>query len=288
MNSKKLNEYISTIDNALGLYADKTACRQNKLISAAKYSLEAGGKRIRPMLLLEFTDILGGDKQAAMPIACALEMMHTFSLIHDDLPCMDNDDMRRGKPSCHKAYGESTALLAGDFLSVAPYQLISESSFDSKIKMELVRLFAVNCCGMIDGQQIDTDSNGVIKESAALINMYSLKTACLLKIACCGGCICAGADEEKIRLAEEYALMLGLAFQIQDDILDVTGDADVLGKPIGSDAENRKSTYVSMFGLDAAYTEAKRLTDNALEIIDKFDNNEFLKYITNILLDRKK
>ena len=232
----------------------------------------------------------GGDIEKALPIACAMEMIHTFSLIHDDLPCMDNDDLRRGKPSCHKAFDEATALLAGDALEIYPIELIAGSELEPEKIVKIISKIThqVGVFGMIGGQQIDTENEGKPYTSQALLEMYSLKTSALLKAACCSGCIAAGADEDTVQNAAMYAEKLGLAFQIVDDILDVTGDENVFGKPIGSDAESGKTTYVTLYGLEKAHEKAEELTNEALEILSNWENSDFIKELTKKLLNRNK
>ncbi|MBP1549591.1 MAG: polyprenyl synthetase family protein [Oscillospiraceae bacterium] len=252
------------------------------------YSLMAGGKRIRPVLTLEFCRVCGGDVNSALSAACALEMIHTFSLIHDDLPCMDDDDMRRGKPSCHKVYGEAMALLAGDALLNYAYEVIADDkNVSSEIKIKLISELSksVGVAGMIGGQVIDTTYSGGFNDES-LLDMYSMKTGALLKIGCKMGCVAAQADAHKIKCAESYAEKLGLAFQIIDDILDISGDEKLLGKPIGSDAECGKVTYASLNGIEKSRAFARKLTDEALEILDEFENNELLKELTRYLLNR--
>lgn len=261
-------------------------CKKS-IVEAMWYSLSAGGKRIRPALMLEFCRICGGNVKEVLPSACALEMIHTFSLIHDDLPCMDDDDLRRGKPSCHKAYGEAEALLAGDALLNLAYEIISGSGLSAETKIavisELSRDVGIN--GMIGGQVIDTSYDGEMTGDL-LLEMYVMKTGALLKAACKIGCIAANADEAKLKAAEIYAEKLGLAFQIKDDILDVSGDEKLLGKPIGSDKESGKITYVSLYGLEESMKTAEKLTKEALSELDKFGDNKFLKELTMFLLIR--
>lgn len=260
----------------------------NEIADAMWYSLMACGKRIRPILTLEFCRVCGGDVNNALSAACALEMIHTFSLIHDDLPCMDDDDMRRGKPSCHKAYGEAMALLAGDALLNYAYQLIADDesiSFETRIKLISDLSKSVGVVGMIGGQVIDTTYSGGFNDET-LLDMYSMKTGALLKTACKMGCIAAKADAHKIKSAESFAEKLGLAFQIIDDILDISGDEKLLGKPIGSDAESGKVTYASLNGIEKSREFARRLTEEALEMLDEFENNELLKELTRYLLNR--
>lgn len=267
--------------------AAKNSYCKKSIVEAMWYSLSAGGKRIRPALMLEFCRVCGGDVKKTMPLACALEMIHTFSLIHDDLPCMDDDDLRRGKPSCHKAYGEAEALLAGDGLLNLAYEIISGSGLPAETKIAVISELSpyVGINGMIGGQVIDTCYD---KEMTAdlLLEMYSMKTSALLKAACKIGCIAANAEVEKLKAAENYAEKLGLAFQIRDDILDVSGDEKLLGKPIGSDKESGKTTYVTLFGLEKSRKTAEKLTEEALSELDRFGDNGFLKELTMFLLVR--
>lgn len=286
----QFKELSELIQKQLSEFKNKFPCKYNlnELTEAMWYSLMAGGKRIRPVLVLEFCRVCGGAVENALSAACALEMIHTFSLIHDDLPCMDNDDMRRGKPSCHKAYGEAAALLAGDALLNYAYAVIADDenlSYEKRIKLISDLSASVGINGMIGGQVIDTNYKGIFDEQT-LLDMYSMKTGALLKTACRMGCIAADADCEKIKCAEKYAEKLGLAFQIIDDILDITGDEKLFGKPIGSDASSQKITYASLNGIEKSREYAKKLTDEALEILDKFDNSSFLKELTNYLLNR--
>ena len=287
---KTLNEYISFTESTLKKFSYKNKLGlQSSVADAMNYSLEAGGKRIRPVLVLAFCHMCGGDYRKAAAPAAAIEMIHTFSLIHDDLPCMDNDDFRRGKPSCHKKFGEACAVLAGDALAIRPFQVIAESELNDSMKIKLIAELACSSGaeGMIGGQIIDMEN-----EQRSTVNgenlrmMYALKTGRLIKTSCVMGCIAAEASDEQVKNAEEYAHCLGLAFQIIDDILDVTGDEAALGKPIGSDAEENKTTFVTLYGIENAREEAVKLTDKAMKILGRFDNNEFLIELTKYLLDR--
>ena len=287
---KTLNEYISFTESTLKKFSYKNKLGlQSSVADAMNYSLEAGGKRIRPVLVLAFCHMCGGDYRKAAAPAAAIEMIHTFSLIHDDLPCMDNDDFRRGKPSCHKKFGEACAVLAGDALAIRPFQVIAESELNDSMKIKLIAELACSSGaeGMIGGQIIDMEN-----EQRSTFNgenlrmMYALKTGRLIKTSCVMGCIAAEASDEQVKNAEEYAHCLGLAFQIIDDILDVTGDEAALGKPIGSDAEENKTTFVTLYGIENAREEAVKLTDKAMKILGRFDNNEFLIELTKYLLDR--
>jgi len=280
--NNKLNEYMS-IDDELP---------QENVIKAMEHSLSAGGKRIRPVLVMEFYKMCGG-KGDVLPIACAVEMIHTFSLIHDDLPCMDNDDFRRGKPSCHKAFGEAIALLAGDALATMPYQVITDEaikgniSYESAAKVvnELATMVGID--GMIGGQVIDLENEGKQMTEGILVNLNSLKTGALISASCVIGCLLAGADKKKIDYARQYAASIGQAFQIIDDILDVTSSFEKLGKPINSDESNNKTTYVTLFGLEKSKEIAMRLTEHALKMLGNFENTAFLVDLTKMLLDRE-
>ena len=256
------------------------------LYDAAAYSLEAGGKRIRPVLAFEMCRVCGGDPSDAVPAAIAIEMIHTFSLIHDDLPCMDNDDMRRGRPSCHKAHGEAVALLAGDVLTAYAGKIICDSSLSADKKAAMIQVLYDRTIGMIEGQTIDIDGN--FDTLDGLISMYEMKTSELLTAACVMGCIAAGADKKKISAATAYAHELGLAFQIVDDILDVTSTSEELGKPVGSDEEQNKTTSVTLLGLEKAKELAEKYTHGAENALAEFDDTEFLKKLTDLLLSRKK
>ena len=287
-----LSDYAEMTERALDRYLPPTECLQKNVILAARHSLTAGGKRIRPALVMEFCRVCGGEPESALPVACAIEMMHTFSLIHDDLPCMDNDDMRRGKPSCHKAYGEATALLAGDALAIMPSQIIAQAAVERKISTEAaVKIIALlneraGIMGMIGGQVIDTENEGKKLPENILLEMYRMKTGALLEFCCRAGCIAAGAGADKQLAAGTYALKMGLAFQIIDDILDVTADEKLLGKPVGSDSASGKYTYVTCVGIEKARQEAQRLTNEAIEQLGELEGNEFLVGLTKMLLDR--
>ncbi len=289
----KFEEYLKKVEKGMYDIFPSEILPQGDVIKAVKYSLSAGGKRIRPVLTLAFCEMCGGDPDNALDVARALEYMHTYSLIHDDLPCMDNDDMRRGKPSCHKAFGEATALLAGDALAILPFEAISHSrtiSSDAAVKC-IGRL--ARCCGMlgmIGGQQIDTcPENGIVPDGL-ITSVYRMKTSELIDAACVCGVFCAESANESVYVqrAAEYAENLGIAFQIIDDILDVTSTDEVLGKPVGSDEEQNKNTYVRAYGIEAAEKAAEEYTEKALASLDTFENNGFVKELTGSLLKRKK
>ncbi|WP_028516412.1 polyprenyl synthetase family protein [Ruminococcus flavefaciens] len=290
---EKLSEYISFTEENLRKYNthSETMSAQKNLIDAMNYSLEAGGKRIRPVLVYSFCNALGGDYRKAAAPAAAIEMIHTFSLIHDDLPAMDNDDFRRGKPSCHKAFGEAMAILAGDALSVQPFEIIAnDSSLTAEQKVKIISCLAkaVGREGMIGGQVIDMENEERTDvDEANLRNMYRHKTGQLIAVSCIMGCICAGADEAKIQAAADYGFKLGLAFQIIDDILDVTSTTEELGKPVGSDAEENKTTFVTLYGVEKAQEIANSITEDALGCLEVFGKDAFLTELTEMLLKRK-
>ncbi len=266
--------------------------RQAQVVEAMRYSLEAGGKRIRPVLVLEFCRICGGTEEQAMAAACALEMIHTFSLIHDDLPEMDNDDYRRGKPSCHKAFGHAVALQVGDaLLTEAFHVVVSDPVLEPEMKVALMQILteATGAAGMVGGQIMDMSyekrRDVTLEEQEA---MCAAKTGALIRAACRLGCTSAFASKEQIALADQYGAKLGLAFQIVDDILDVTSTSEVLGKPVGSDAEEGKTTFVTLLGMEAAKARAAALTEEAEQLLTQFPEHEFLMALTQELLRREK
>ena len=295
--NNKFNEYVRIINKAADEYmsAAKFGGRESsgldEMLKAMAYSLKNGGKRIRPMLTLEFCRVCGGNPEAAIPFALGVEMIHTYSLIHDDLPCMDDDDMRRGQPSSHKVFGEANALLAGDGLLTLAFETVLSApgvSGDAKARAGLELSKAAGCSGMIAGQVMDLANEGKAVGLDDIRNTDRLKTGELIRVAALLGCIAAGADEEKIKAAEKYCNNIGLAFQIVDDILDVTSDAETLGKPIGSDSENEKSTYVSLLGLEKSASFADSLTAEAKAALDIFGGEgEFLSQLADKLLERK-
>ena len=290
MITNLLNDYKVLIENEIDrLYPQNNEVLYKELIDASRYSLLLGGKRIRPVIMLEFCKLFGGEIKDVINFAIALEMIHTYSLIHDDLPCMDNDDMRRGKPSCHVKYGEDIALLAGDTLLTESFKIAADSSAEDSLKIKAISVLAqrAGLHGMIGGQVMDLSFEKNKPDLDSLRTMYIKKTGCLISAACEIGAIIGGASDEQIDIAQNYAVNLGLAFQIIDDILDITGDEAVLGKPIGSDNENGKTTYVSILGLDEARLVAKKLTDEALNALSLFDGNtKNLQELTKYLLER--
>ena len=311
--SEQLKADIALIEPALEKYLSReTGEGYDRIFEAAKYSAMAGGKRLRPVIVLEFCRLCGGDIEKALPFACALEMIHTYSLIHDDLPCMDNDDLRRGRPTCHKAFDEATAVLAGDGLLTAAFETASAAK-DVPVLVPAVNLSAnpaakrspayktyiVRCIrilgenagmnGMIGGQVLDMGAEHRKISLDELRLLQKLKTGCLLRAACELGCAAAGAtDEDILARARAYGEKLGLAFQIEDDILDIEGDAATLGKSIGKDAASEKSTFPSLLGLEECRELAAKLTEEAVDAVKPLDGHAFLVKLARSLTGRTK
>ncbi len=287
--NKQFTTYIDLTNEALDSLVPVKENHQRVIYDAMRYSLMAGGKRIRPVLSLGVCEMLGGDINQAMPFACALECIHTYSLIHDDLPCMDNDDLRRGKPTCHKAFGESTALLAGDALLNRAFEIMAEAKVSPDITVAVMKevSYFAGTEGMIGGQVVDLDSEGKKISKEKLMYIHENKTGALIKAAAIIGAICGKATEEEKSQILLYAENLGLAFQIKDDILDFIGDEKLLGKPTGSDEENRKNTFVTLMGIDNATAELERTTQAAKASLNIFgEKNRFLIDLADFLLER--
>ncbi len=264
--------------------------KNTRLYEAMQYSINCGGKRIRPFLVIEFCRMLGGSDTAALPYAAALEMIHTFSLIHDDLPCMDNDDIRRGKPTNHKVYGEATALLAGDAMIFSAFECalingeVSESNRLAAIK-ELA--LAAGASGMCEGQMLDIEGESRALEFDELLTLHSHKTGALLRAAARLGAIAASVDEDTVNACGIFGEKIGLAFQIIDDYLDRYGSTEELGKPCGSDIKNEKTTFLSFMDADKALEYAKNVTTDACDAISGFKNSDVLIELAQYLLSRK-
>lgn len=266
-------------------------CEKSVVLDAMNYSLKNGGKRIRPLFTLYFSELADGNKESAVKLGCALEMIHTYSLIHDDLPCMDNDDMRRGKPSCHTAFGEANALLAGDALLTEAFYLAAQSGIsdaNANLAVKYLSEFA-GVRGMVMGQVLDLQFENTEPTLNDIKKMYSLKTCALLKCACVLGYLTSEEiDNEKIDLICQFAENIGLAFQITDDILDVISDSETLGKPVGSDEKNNKPTFVRLYGLEKSKELVNELTNNAISILKSFNgkSDKIIK-LTLALAERK-
>lgn len=259
---------------------------QRILFESMRYSLLAGGKRLRPIFVLAFCELCGGDTDAALPFAAAMEMVHTYSLIHDDLPIMDNDDYRRGKPTNHKVYGEATACLAGDALLTAAFGQLASAKLPPERVVEAIRVLSL-CAGelgMVGGQILDMEAERRLCTAQEVYDVQSRKTGALISAACQLGVIAAGGTKEQQAAAAEYADHLGIAFQIRDDVLDVIGDADKLGKATGVD-EN-KNTFVRLYGVETCETMVAAETQKAIDALACFDRPDFLTTIANRLIDR--
>lgn len=279
--------YRSAVETYLdGLFREERP--YGKLQEAMRYSLLAGGKRVRPVLTLAFCDMLGTDWKKALPFACALELIHTYSLIHDDLPCMDDDDLRRGKPTCHKVFGETLAVLAGDALQPEAFSLIARADgMSAKQRICAVEVLASACGGdgMVAGQVLDLD--GCCCSEREVNFLHSLKTGKLLCAAAELGCIAAGSDESLCAGAVEFGQHIGLAFQVRDDMLDVIADQSEFGKPVGSDKEEGKTTYVDLLGLEECQKLVEQETELAVASIAGIPGNEFLCSFARTLAERR-
>lgn len=289
-NQQHYEKMLAYVNNALELYFTKPQ-NNERLLEAMRYSLLAGGKRIRPILVLEFAFICGETFENALPFACAVEMLHTYSLIHDDLPCMDNDELRRGKPTNHVVFGEWLATVAGDALQSAAYETILSASCDAGKRAEAARILAVSTGenGMCAGQYLDMESENSICTLEDLEKVHSLKTAALIEASCLIGCVVGGAGENQLQAARHYAKAIGLAFQLVDDLLDTESSAEELGKPIGSDEKNGKITFVSLLGAERCREMISELTLEAKKALtDGFSGDiQFLEWFADMLAGRK-
>ena len=267
-------------------------CPYNRLQEAMRYSLLAGGKRVRPVLTLAFCEALGGSARRAVPLGGALECVHTYSLIHDDLPCMDDDALRRGRPTNHKVYGEAAAMLAGDGLLTAAFEVAAGAAacLPAPRVVEAIETLskAAGPAGMVGGQALDLAGEGFALTQPELTQIHDLKTGAMIAAAADLGCIAAGAAVEERHAVRDFALRLGLAFQIRDDMLDVEGDPEAFGKPIGSDAAREKSTFVTLLGLSGCRDEVQRLTDGAVAALSPFAERGFLAELAVKLAQRVK
>ena len=276
------------IEAALAAYFQPEDKPYAGLLLAMRYSLLAGGKRLRPVLVLETCRACGGEAETAMPAACAVEMLHTYSLIHDDLPSMDNDTLRRGRPTCHIAYGECTATLAGDALQAEAFSALLSGDLPTEVRAECARLLAeaAGTRGICGGQYLDTVGRGQLDCAAAYLHMYQMKTSALFRVACCMGAVCAGASAAQVEAAGAYADLLGLAFQIRDDVLDATATSQALGKDAGSDARCGKSTFLSLYGRQASADRIGELTAQAVAAAQRLPQPQFLAALAEELIAR--
>lgn len=284
---EQIREYTDYIER----YLDENSFQydtepQKDLFSAMRYSLLAGGKRLRPILTFDFCRMCGGNWKSAAAFAAAVEMIHTYSLIHDDLPCMDNDDFRRGKPTNHKVYGEAIAVLAGDALLTAAFSYLASAPFTADIRIRAVEILST-CAGelgMVGGQVLDMQSEQRQCSQQEVLDIQNRKTGALIRAACMLGVLAAGGSEKQLSSASEFAAHLGLAFQIRDDMLDLIGDAQKLGKAVGVD-EN-KNTFVHLYGLEACDQMVKDHTNSAVEALGEFEDTVFMSKLAYKLAGR--
>lgn len=288
-----LKEKASFVEKVLKEYMPKEEGYQKTVIEAMNYSLSAGGKRLRPILTLEACKIVGGNEDEAIPFAIAIEMIHTYSLIHDDLPALDNDDLRRGRPTNHKVYGEAIGILAGDALLNYAFEVMLAGSINKENPEKYLKAIneiakGAGIYGMIGGQVVDVESENKQIEKEKLDYIHMNKTAAMMVGCMRAGATIGGANSEQMEEITKYAKNIGLSFQIVDDILDIVGDEAKLGKKVGSDIENHKSTYPSLLGLDKSKEIAHNLIDEAKKSIEKLsDDVDFLKGLAEYIIDRE-
>ncbi len=287
-----MEQNAAMTEAALAKITDKSDADFGVIFEAQRYSLLGGGKRVRPFLVNECARMLGADVSRSMPLACALEMVHTYSLIHDDLPCMDNDDYRRGKPTNHKKFGYANALLAGDALLTGAFQVIAEAeTIEADLRVNAVKVLssAAGDSGMIAGQVMDLFCESQSPSFDTLLKLHALKTAKLMECAVKLGAIAAGYDEEShvSKQLAEYARCIGVAFQAVDDVLDKISDEQTLGKTVGSDAENNKTTFLTYYTVEETLEYARGLTSKAINAVSELDGSELLCDFACYLLDRK-
>lgn len=293
MNFKEdLKRRVGYIEDALERYLPPENAYPQVIHQAMRYSVLAGGKRLRPVLALAGCEVVGGNPVKVVPAACALEFLHTYSLIHDDLPAMDNDDYRRGKPTSHKVFGEAIAILAGDALLTLAFQLLAKTALELNSQVSALRVIdmvaqAAGTEGLIGGQVVDTIyCDGEVDEEI-LEYIHVHKTARLLRVSVLTGAVLAGGSEREVSALGSYGENMGLAFQIVDDILDIEGDADKIGKPVGSDLKNRKATYPALYGLDVARVKARTAAERAVDALKIFGPEaDFLRELVNFILQR--
>lgn len=291
-----LKEKCEHIDGALAALLERQMADAPRIAEAMAYSLMANGKRLRPVLCIAAAEAVGGQMADALPAACALEMIHTYSLIHDDLPCMDDDDLRRGKPTCHVAFDEATAVLAGDALLTFAFQTLTRAESHRSANRDKKRLQATYIIaraagheGMISGQMLDMAAEGRAFDLTALKKMHRLKTGALIEASLVAGAVVGGASDDEIANLRRYGRDIGLAFQVVDDVLNVEGDPSVLGKSVGSDAARQKCTYPSLLGLDASRHYAGDLIERALQVLAVFDKRaDPLRAIARYVIERRR
>ena len=293
-HQQQYERYVALTEQGLERYVPNTQIAQAKLLDAMTYSLSAAGKRVRPVLTLAFCDALGGSLEAALPFACALEMIHTYSLIHDDLPCMDDDDTRRGIPSNHRMFGEASALLAGDALLSAAFETVLDKDYIGDTPPERVipaahrMAWASGLYGMAGGQLLDLECISFDQNIDTAAQICLLKTAALIEAAAAIGVELAGGGRIYLNAAASFARCLGLAFQMKDDLLNLEGDPEKMGKATGTDVRHGKLTFASLLGADECRRLAGALTDCAEVYLDPFPSKDFLIWLARWLMDRER
>jgi len=287
-----LKQRAKTTDAALDFYLPPEDFPE-KLHQAMRYSALAGGKRLRPAMVMESAKLFGLPFEKVLPTACGIEMIHTYSLIHDDLPAMDNDDLRRGKPTCHKVFGEAVALLAGDALLTHAFSAIARNAAVEGISPQAVidvieRISKeAGSMGMVGGQTVDMETSGTNIDKQTLLYIDSHKTGCLIRASLWSGARLAEAKEQDLKIIEDYAEKIGLIFQIVDDLLDINGDEKLIGKQTGSDIKNHKNTFPSVFGYEESLEMVEKYSREAKELVLRFDGNEFFIELVDFLKARR-
>lgn len=292
--NNKLNEKTQEIEDVIYSYLPNELNKQKVIMEAMNYSVKAGGKRLRPMLMLETSKMFDKDCENVYPFMAAIEFIHTYSLVHDDLPAMDNDEYRRGRKTTHAEYGEDLGILAGDGLLNYAYEIMTKAVLESEDPYKAIQAMNViatkaGIYGMVGGQTVDVISEGKKIDLDTIMYIHNLKTAALIEASMMAGAILAGATQTQIDTVENIANNVGIAFQIQDDILDIISTTEKLGKPVLSDEKNDKTTYVSLCGLEKAKDDVKKMSSSAVELLDTLDEkNEFLKALIIKLINREK
>lgn len=287
----KTTDYQNRINDFMMDVLDQNYPQSNKLVNALSYSLMSGGKRVRPLLSYATAEALGIDLTQADYVAASIEMIHAYSLIHDDLPAMDNDDLRRGKPTCHVEFDDATAILAGDALQAMAFEVLSHIDTDPKIVVQLIRLLSLSCgvLGMAGGQSLDLESESKQLDKSSMDIIHQLKTGALISASVeMIALLCTNSSDESKLALKQYAYDFGMAFQIIDDVLDVIGDEAVIGKPVGSDESNNKSTYPAIMGLDASKDAALSHSQNAISQLQTLSgDSSYLTYLAKYLVSRE-
>lgn len=294
--NEELNNRVIYINETISRYLPAAAGMQSTVIEAMDYSVLAGGKRLRPMIMAETFKMCGGSSEVIEPFMAAIEMIHTYSLVHDDLPAMDNDDYRRGKLTTHKKFGEDIGILAGDGLLNFAYETMLKAFLFCETEKEMLHVVAASkllsekagIYGMVGGQTLDVELTDKLMNKEQMDFIFRLKTGALLEASFAIGAMLAGADEKDVKTLLDVGIKVGLAFQIQDDILDITSTQEVLGKPVLSDEKNNKTTYVTLYGMEKASEDVERLSKEAIELLKTVGSNEYLEKLILKLINREK